>query len=159
MRYRRKLMMDNIRMRASIFLAAACARHYIPMLMIHPRRNWQPQSPSCWSIPELRMILRLPNVRTITIDQCMMGHTTKRPTTILQISCSRFSTVITENYYNGCCSHHSHAADAGRTQTRDIPLELSRCIARAFHESWKERGYGRGTTVENIDQDLRQMHI
>eukprot|EP00959_Pyramimonas_sp_CCMP1952_P251244 5251044-Pyramimonas_sp.AAC.1 len=107
-------MLDNLLMRASIFLAAACARHYIPMLLLHPKRNWRPQSPSCWSIPEIRSLMRLPNVCTITIDQCTMGHNSRRPTTILQISCSSFSTLIHERYGSGRCRHQYHEASTGR---------------------------------------------
>eukprot|EP00959_Pyramimonas_sp_CCMP1952_P171764 3589176-Pyramimonas_sp.AAC.1 len=58
----------------------------IPAVMVHPSPPTAPhEAPSCWTLPQVRSLLDMPEVRQWNIHQCKFGATALHPTSLLVV--------------------------------------------------------------------------
>ena len=167
MRYRQQVVLANLLMRAAIYLAYVCAVWHVPMLLEHPARNWRPGAPSCWALAEMRRLFKLGNVTTVTFDECVFGQISKKPTTILQISCKSFGARMRDRPDRGRCPHHGHPRVTGRdengkfktAQLKEYPTAMSQHIADSFVASWRARAISDTMDYWAAPDALKELYV
>lgn len=76
----------NLLMRAMMKLVASAEHTNTACIMEHPTRpTWVAEAPSSWYTEEMQYFRSLPNVQLLTIDQCMLGVESKKPTDLLVV--------------------------------------------------------------------------
>ena len=106
-------------------------------LLEHPKDPEDPELVSIWRLPILRMILTLPNMRTISLSQGLFGAPSAKPTTFLVLG---LPTLERDLHSSMLTPHLPQGASIGRDSTgqyrtaplKEYPPALCRAIAASF---------------------------
>ena len=118
------------------------------MIVEHPAQaHWKPHAVSSWALPETQELLRHPEVRATTLDQCMYGADAKKATTLLTTHLPELDHMVNMAPHRGRCSHRGrHQVALGRVDgttefrtahLKEYPRALCRLMATAVVQHWR----------------------
>eukprot|EP00435_Cladocopium_sp_Y103_P012767 s1935_g3.t1 len=83
----------------------------------YPTWAMKQNPPSIWTLPAFRHLARLQCVEIVTFDQCLLGHESRKPTTLLLLRMRRTSDLLRARGLGGRCNHNfRHQALKGRDE-------------------------------------------
>ena len=156
-----------------LFLAAARAYGFAS-IMEHPQEpSWEPEAPSAWKLPEIRILDEFSHVQRIHVDQCCLGAIWRKPTCLLAVRVPEWEEEIRSLPGEGTCRPflgHQHLVlwDRGSDGNyRTAPAKtygsgLCRLLATAAYRAslrLLEAHRGVAPTARPLPEDLEKLHV
>eukprot|EP00435_Cladocopium_sp_Y103_P001085 s3376_g1.t1 len=107
------------------------------------------QPPSIWTLPALRVLAKLECIEVATVDQCLLGHESKKPTTMMLLRLPKTAALIRSLGSGGRCNHsYRHKPLRGKdasgqfctSSAKIYPVQLNELIALGVVEYLKDLG-------------------